>query len=74
MFENSKTIIEGINYNEVVLYIALNKTQEEINDMRLSRNCPERKKKRGQRPNMTGCGSKDKENDMDHNRCQILQP
>ena len=29
-FENSKTEIEGINFKEVVLYIALNKTQEEI--------------------------------------------
>ena len=29
-FENSKTKIEGINFKEVVLYIALNNIQEEI--------------------------------------------
>ena len=62
-FENSKTEIEEINFKEVVLYIALNKTQEEIDEMGLTDKCPKRKNRRGQRPKITGNGTKEKETD-----------
>ena len=56
MFNESDVTYENINYNELGLYIALNKTQEEIEDLGLSDMCPKRRSRRGPRPNVTGCG------------------
>ena len=56
MFNKSKVNIKNVNYKEVALYIALNRTDEEIRDKGLSHICPERKYRRGPRPNITGCG------------------
>ena len=54
MFNKSKVNIKNVNYKEVALYIALNRTDEEIRDKGLSHICPERKYRRGPRPNITG--------------------
>ena len=53
--------MEGVNYNEVVLYIALNKTQERIGELKVAEMCPQRRHRRGQRPNITGNGTEEKE-------------
>ena len=54
--------IEGINFKEVALYIALNKTREEIDEMGITEKCLKRKNRRGPGPNITGKGTK-KEDD-----------
>ena len=59
-FMESDTKITGVNYVEVILYIALNKTKEEIEELGLTEKCPKRKYKKGPRPNMTECGAKDR--------------
>ena len=56
MFNRSKVNIKNVNYKEVALYIALNRTDEEIRNKGLSHICPKRKYRRGPRPNITGCG------------------
>ena len=63
IFENSNITIDNIDYQEVSHYIALNKTQEEVNQMNLQRLCPKRRRKRGPRPNITGNGTIDNKKD-----------
>ena len=59
IFENSDTEIENVDYEEVSYYIAITKTQEEIDRMHLQDKCPKRKRRRGPRPNITGNGTKE---------------
>ena len=49
--------IDGIDYEEVGLYLALNKTEEELRNLRVSEFCP-KKKDKGPKPKITSCGSK----------------
>ena len=53
-FIESNLIIEGINDEDLGLYISLNLSQEEIDKNRWKSYCPIRKGRRGQRPTMTG--------------------
>ena len=61
VLNDSELTIKDANYKEITLYIALNKTQNEINDLGLKDICPSRKHNRGPRPNITGSGIKPKE-------------
>ena len=63
MFQESDIWIEGVDYEELTLYIALTKTDEEIRLLGLSDYCPRRKRKYGQRPIITGCGVRNKKED-----------
>ena len=63
IFKSSCIKIEGIDYDEVVFYIAISKTQVEIDAMNIQDKCPRRKRKRGPRPNITGNGMKDNKED-----------
>ena len=59
IFEESNVQIKNINYKEMSLYIAICKTQEEIDEIGLNEFCPKRKHTRGPRPEITGSGIKD---------------
>ena len=56
VFTSSEIKYKSINYKEISLYIALNKTQDEIDMMDIGHLCPRRKYRMGPRPNTTGCG------------------
>ena len=58
---NSSVEYEGINYKELGLYLSLVKTDEELQQMGLHMVCPKRRYRRGPRPNITGCGTEEKE-------------
>ena len=63
-FRESQYEIEGVNYNEEGLYLALSKTEKELDKLRLLEYCPRRKSKRGRPPVITGkaaTSSKDEE-------------
>ena len=47
-----------MDYKELSLYIALNKTQQEIDELGFREICPNRKNTRGPRPKITGNGIK----------------
>ena len=55
-FDRSDIKIEGVEYDEVGLYISLNKNSEYIDRVNLSEYCPKRKRRR-RKPMMTGSGS-----------------
>lgn len=59
MFETSNVDIEGIDFEEVIFYIAINKSQEEIDQLGLTNLCPKRVSTRGRKPKITGCGTED---------------
>ena len=63
VFEESAVTIEGIDYEELSLYISLNRTDDEIQEMGLGEVCPKRRTNRGPRPIMTGCGATEKKED-----------
>ena len=56
LFLDSTIDIKGINYKELSLYLSLNKTDEELQNMGVYGCCPKRRSNRGPRPTMTGCG------------------
>ena len=58
MFLHSNINIQGVDFEEVGLYLALNKTEAEIENLGMKDYCPTRKNKRGSKPTLTGCGSK----------------
>ena len=65
MFENSDVKVEGIDSEEVGLYLALNLSEGELKNKNISQFCPKRKSKNGAPPTITGCAlSKDKEKKM----------
>ena len=66
MFQNSNVDIQGVDYEEVGLYLKLNKTAEEIEELGLKDYCPTRKSTRGPNPTITGCGSKIEKEDRFH--------
>ena len=57
-FHESNIDIEGINADELGLYIALNLDTNEIKNLEINDYCPTRKTNRGRPPNMTGCATK----------------
>ena len=63
LFHNSTMDIEGVDYKELLLYLSLNKTDEQLQDLGLMEYCPKRRNNRGPRPNMTGCGMTEKQED-----------
>ena len=58
---DSSVKYEGMNYKELGLYLSLVKTDEELQQMGLHTACPKRRHRRGPRPNITGCGTEEKE-------------
>ena len=56
MFFKSNVMIENEDYEEAGLYVALNKTEVEINSLYIKDWCPKRKNKRGPRLKITGNG------------------
>ena len=59
MFEASNTDISGIDFEEIVFYIATTMDQEEIDRLGIADICPKRKSRIGRRPKITGCGTVD---------------
>ena len=59
-FLNSGIEIEGINYKELSLYLALNRSEEELQKLNLSQYCPKRRSNRGRRPTITASGTETK--------------
>ena len=59
IFEESAVSIQEIDYGELGLYLSLNKTDEELQQMDLHNVCPRRRTNRGRRPKMTGCGMRE---------------
>ena len=57
MFEESEVRIEGVDYEEVGLYLALNMDSREIEGKGLGRVCPTRKSNIGRKPEITGSGT-----------------
>ena len=56
MFMNSSVCLENIDYEEVGIYIALNKTEEEIKKLAMDRWCPKKTHRKGPPLKMTGNG------------------
>ena len=55
-FYHSKVTLANVEYEELGLYLSLNRTVEYINSVQLTEVCPKRKKKK-RPPRMTGSGS-----------------
>ena len=55
-YTRSEIKIEGVDYEEIGLYIALNRSKTYIENHGLSEYCPTRKRKKN-KPKMTGSGS-----------------
>jgi len=56
MFLDSGVIIENVDYEELGIYISLNKTEQEIKNMSMESWCPKKKNRRGPPLKMTGNG------------------
>ena len=54
MFVESEFQVEGIDYSELGLYLAINLTRSELNERKIAQFCPTRKHKTGA-PKITGC-------------------
>ena len=63
VFMGSSMNIKGINYKELTLYLSLNKTDQELQNLGIHEFCPKRRSNRGPRPSITGCGMMDNEED-----------
>ena len=61
LFISSKVNIEGVDYKEVGLYMSLNRNDAELSELGIREYCPTRRTNRGRRPNMTGCGTTENE-------------
>ena len=60
MFRESEVVFEGVDYEEVGLYISLHKNLEELKELGLEDVCPTRQKNKGRPPTITSSGSKKK--------------
>lgn len=67
MFYNSEIHIEGVDTEELGLYLALNLSEVELGELGLLPFCPTRKTRRGRPPVITGCA-------MSDTRDKIFQP
>ena len=56
LLHESTVTIEGVDYKELALYLSLNYSDEQLQQLGLDNVCPKRRSNRGQRPIMTGCG------------------
>ena len=54
MIIKSEIKLEGINYEEVGLYLSIHRKQDELKELGLQRICPKRKRKQGRPPTLTG--------------------
>ena len=54
MIIKSEVTIEGVDYEEVGLYIAVSYEKEELEKAGIQDMCPKRKQKQGRKPTMTG--------------------
>jgi hypothetical protein len=59
VFYNSETHIEGVDTEELGLYLALNLSKVELGELGLLPYCPTRKTRRGRPPFITGCAMSD---------------
>ena len=65
MFVESDVKVEGVDSEEIGLYLALNLNEEELKDKNISQFCPKRKNRHGAPPTITGCAlNKDREKRM----------
>jgi len=55
VFYTSDVQVFGVDAEELGLYLALNKAEAELRDVRLLQFCPRRKTSRGRPPTITGC-------------------
>lgn len=62
-FETSDVVIHGVNYEDIELYIRLNRTVEQIRNLGLEKVCPKRKAKGGNKPTITASGMAYKKED-----------
>ena len=60
VFYDSDIKIDGVNYEEVGLYLSLNRTYDELKELALESMCPKRKTMRGRPPTITGSGVEDR--------------
>ena len=58
MFLKSKVEIDGIDYKELSLYIALDKRQDEMEQIGIDAYCPKRRSNIGRKPTITASGTK----------------
>ena len=58
MFMESKVEIEGVDYKELSLYLALNRSKEELTTAGVVKECPKRRSNRGLKPTITASGIK----------------
>ena len=63
LFLSSDVDIEGIDYKELSLYLSLNKDDQQLRDIGMHQYCPKRRSNRGRRPNITGCGTTESDED-----------
>jgi len=54
MITQSEVKFEGIDFDELGLYLSIHKNQEELKDLGLQRMCPKRRHKKGRPPTLTG--------------------
>ena len=59
VFYHSTVQVVGIDVEELGLYLALNKTEKQLDELGLLLYCPTRKTKRGRPPTITGCALDD---------------
>ena len=63
MYKESQVTIEGLDYEELGLYLSLNLTEAEQIEKGIREYCATRKTTLGRKPNITGCGSELKKED-----------
>ena len=63
MVQESTVTINGMDYEELGLYLSLNNNDEQLRRMGLYDVCPKRRTNRGPRPILTGCGTTEKKED-----------
>ena len=61
VFQGSDLNVDGLDGSELGLYLALNKTEEELELLGLSDFCPKRKTNRGRPPVIIGCAMDESE-------------
>ena len=54
MIQNSEIKLEGIDYIEVGMYLAICKDSKELEELKIQELCPKRKHKQGRKPTLTG--------------------
>ncbi len=59
MFESSCVKIDLIDFEEIVFYIAVTTSEDEITRLGFAEECPKRRSTRGRPPKITGCGNED---------------